>query len=109
MFFKKKVFKIIFQAISNRRKQNRFSQIFREVSGAFLRNFKNEQIPTTVETDANAHHTIRGSSDINPRGKELLAYCVSADLDFCNVGNNPTFRTKTRDEVLDLTFVNRCA
>ena len=50
-----------------------------------------------------------GSSDINPRGEDLLAYGVSADLNFCNVGNNPTFRTKTREEVLDLTLVNRCA
>ena len=32
---------------------------------------ENEQIPTIVGTDANAHHTIWGSSDINPRGKDL--------------------------------------
>ena len=70
---------------------------------------ENEQIPTIVGTDANAHHTIWGSPDINPRGENLLAYCASADLNFCNVGNKPTFRTKTREEVLDLTSVNRCA
>ena len=74
----------------------------------FLHNFKNEQIPINLETDANAHHTIWGFSDINPRGEDLLAYCVSVDLNFCNVGNKPTFRTKTREEVLDLTLVNRC-
>ena len=28
-----------------------------------------EQIPTILETDANAHHTIWGSSDINPQGR----------------------------------------
>ena len=27
---------------------------------------ENEQIPIIVGTDANAHQTIRGSSDINP-------------------------------------------
>ena len=70
---------------------------------------ENEQIPTIAGTDANAHHTIWGSSDINPRGEDLLAYCASADLNFCNVGNEPTFRIKTREEVLDLTLVNRCA
>ena len=59
--------------------------------------------PPLVETDANAPHAIWGSSDINPGGEDLLAYCVSADLNFCNVGNNPTFRTKTREEVQDLT------
>ena len=70
---------------------------------------ENEQIPTIVGTDAIAHHTIWRSSDINPRGEDLLAYCASADLNFCNVSNKPTFRTKTREEVLDLILVNRCA
>ena len=105
----KKVFKNFFQSISKRGKQKRSSQIFREVSGIFLYNFKNEQIPTIVGTNAIAHHTIWELSDINPRGEDLLAYFVSADLNFCNVGNKPTFRTKTREEVLDLTLVNRCA
>ena len=40
-----------------------------------------EQIPTILKTDANAHHTIWGSSDINPRGKDLLAYSASAEAD----------------------------
>ena len=62
---------------------------------------ENEQIPTIVGTDTNAHHTIWGSSNINPRGEDLLAYCASADLNFCNVANKPTFTTKTREEVLD--------
>ena len=101
--FQKKVFKNFFQAISKRGKQKRFSKTFREVSDVFLLNLKNEQISTVVETNANAHHAIWGSSDINPRGEDLLAYCVSTDLNFCNVGNNPTSRTKTREEVQDLT------
>ena len=70
---------------------------------------ENEQISTIVGTDANAHHTICGFCDINPREEHLLAYCASADLNFCNVGNKPTFRTKTREEILDLALVNRCA
>ena len=45
-----------------------------------------EQIPTIVGTDANAHRTVWGSFDINPRGEDLLAYCVRADLNFYNVG-----------------------
>ena len=49
-----------------------------------------------VGTDANAHRTTWGSSDINPIGEDLLEYCVSADLNLCIVGNKPTFRTKTR-------------
>ena len=35
---------------------------------------ENEQIFTIVGTDANAHHTIWGSSNINPRGENVLAY-----------------------------------
>ena len=70
---------------------------------------ENEQISTIVGADANAYHTIWGSSDTNPRGEDLLAYCANADLNFCNVCNKPTFRTKMREEVLDLTLVNRCA
>ena len=95
-----------FQVISKRGKQKR-SQIFREVFGVFRHNFKNEQIPTIAGTDENAHRTIWGSSNMNPRGEDLLAYCVSADLNFCNVGNKPIFRTNTREEILDLTLVNR--
>ena len=36
-------------------------------------------------------------------------YCASANLYFCNVGNKPTFRTKKREEMLDLTLTNRNA
>ena len=92
-----------FQANCKRGKQKRSSQNFHDVSGVFLHNLKNEQIPTILGIDTNAHHTIWGSSHTNPRGEDLLAYCVSADLSFCNVGNKPTFRTKTLEEVLDLT------
>ena len=54
-------------------------------------------------------HSIWGSSNVNARGEELLAYCASANLNFCNEGNKPTFRTRKREEVLDLTLVNRNA
>ena len=87
---KKKVFKNFFHAISERGKQKRSSQIFREVSGFFLLNFKNEQTPTMVGTDANAHHSIWGSSNITLEEiiilvyiRKLLAYYISADLNFC--------------------------
>ena len=55
------------------------------------------------------NRSIWGSSNINPLGEDLLAFCVSVDLNFCDIDNKPTFRTKTREEVLDLTLVNRCA
>ena len=39
----------------------------------------------------------------------MLAYCVSADLNFCDVDYKPTFRTKAPEEILDLPLANRCA
>ena len=48
-------------------KKKRSSQVFREVFSVFLPKFENEQIPTIVGADANAHHTSLRSSDINPR------------------------------------------
>ena len=95
-FSKKKDFKNFFLAISKRKKQKTYSQIFRKVCGVFLHNFKNEQISTIVGTAANDHHTIWGSSDINLRKEDPLGDCVCADLNFCNAGNKPTFRIKTR-------------
>ena len=53
----KKVFTNFFQAISKKRKQKRFSEIFRKVSAVFLHNFKNEQIPTVVETRGGVEDT----------------------------------------------------
>ena len=67
-----------------------------------------DKIPTVIGTNANAHHTVWGSSNVNTRGMDLLMYCASANLHICNVGNKPTFRTRKK-EVLDLTLINRNA
>ena len=66
-----------------------------------------DKIPTVIGTDANAHHTVRGSSNVNTRDIDLLMFCASANLHICIVGNKPTFRTSKREEVLDLTLINR--
>ena len=56
------------------------------------------------------HITLYGDpSNVNPGREDLVAYCISAYLNFYNVGNKPRFRSKTREEVLKLTLVNRCA
>lgn len=54
--------------------------------------------------DANAHHTVWGSSDINNRGKYLFDYVCASGLDIINRGNKPTFINAIRQEVLDLTL-----
>ena len=59
-----------------KRKTKKVFKNFPRGSAAFLHNLKNEQIPTIVGTDANAHRTIWGSSDINPRGSaSVLCEC----------------------------------
>ena len=68
-----------------------------------------DKIPLVIGTDANAHRTVWGSTNVNSRELELLMYCASANLYFCNVGNKPTCKSKIREEVLDLTLTNRNA
>ncbi len=53
--------------------------------------------------DANAHHTVRGSSDVNSRGKDLCKYLIAQELLVLNKGKAPTFVTRVRQEILDLT------
>lgn len=56
--------------------------------------------------DANAHHTLWGSSDCNKRGDDLMEYIIYFNLYILNRGNEPTFITKNRREVIDLTLCN---
>ena len=41
--------------------------------------------------DANTHHTLWGSMDINPRGESLMEYMVSTKLNILNKSKEPTF------------------
>ena len=56
--------------------------------------------------DVNAHHTIWGSTDINKRGQLLFNYLLQTNLHICNIGQEPTFITKNRREVLNVTFIS---
>lgn len=72
-----------------------------------------EQIKKVVEErkydlligcDANAHHTFWGSTDTNCRGESILDFLSGTNLNICNRGTAPTFITRNRKEVLDLTL-----
>lgn len=63
--------------------------------------------PLILGCDANSHHTLWGSTDINKYGTELVEFLVTTDLEILNQGNTPTFVTKTRNEVLDVSFASR--
>lgn len=68
---------------------------------------KKEKIELVIGSDANAHHTIWGSTDISPRGKSLSEYLSSTSLIILNKGNTPTFVNKVRKEVIDITLATQ--
>lgn len=65
---------------------------------------KIKQVPLIVGTDANAHHKIWGSSNINSRGEELVQYLLTTDLMVQNRGDKPTFVNSAREECIDVTL-----
>lgn len=65
---------------------------------------KVNKIPLLSSIDANAHHHSWGSTNINDRGKNLFEFILSSELMISNTGCKPTFVTKNRSEVLDVTL-----
>ena len=57
--------------------------------------------------DANAHHYQWGSRDVNKRGELVFNFITDYDLHICNREIEPTFRTKDRESVIDITLANR--
>ena len=57
--------------------------------------------------DINAHHSIWGSSDVNLRGESYFEFILASNLAICNKGCSPTFSTKNREEVLDVTLTSQ--
>jgi ribonuclease HI len=64
-------------------------------------------LPLLVGMDANAHHVNWGSTNCNPRGIALLEYIAGENLVIANRGNAPTFVTRARQEVLDITVTSQ--
>ena len=63
-------------------------------------------LPLVLGCDANAHHTLWGSTNINDRGEVLLDYLARTNMHVINRGHRPTFVVKNRKEVLDVTLVS---
>lgn len=57
--------------------------------------------------DANAHHTIWVSININNRDRNLLEFLVATNLEILNRSNEPTFCIAVKREVLDLIICYR--
>lgn len=66
-----------------------------------------ERIALLLGCDANAHHTVWGSTNINARGESLFNYLLGTNLIVCNRGREPTFINVNRREVLDLTLITQ--
>lgn len=62
---------------------------------------------TLIGCDANSHHTFWGSTDTNSRGESLLDFIIENNLAILNKGSEPTFETRNRKEVLDITLCTR--
>src|ERR1700712_8006 len=67
---------------------------------------KLKKLQLIIGADANSHHEVWGSTNTNPRGESLLNYLAAAELEILNIGNKPTFVTKGRREVLDITMAS---
>jgi hypothetical protein len=57
-----------------------------------------------MECDVNVHHTLWGSTSMNPRGECLMEFLVSSNLNILDHGNGPTFVVCNMKEVIDLTL-----
>lgn len=62
--------------------------------------------PLILGCDANSHHTLWGSTNVNKYGVELTEYLANTDLEILNRGNEHTFVTEARSEVLEVTFAS---
>ncbi len=65
------------------------------------------QIPIIIGCDANAHHTVWGCQDINIRGRTLLEYLMTTDLEIINQGHSPTYVGMGHQSIIDLTLASQ--
>ena len=68
-----------------------------------IRECEQKKLDLVLGCDANSHHLVWGSTDCNARGNQLLEYLAGTNLEILNRRGKPTFRTKSREKVLDLT------
>lgn len=78
-------------------------------TGSFINYSNQNNMKFIIGCDANAHHTVWGSTDVNNRGELLLNFIQTNNLFINNIGNEPTFVTTNRAEVLDITLSNSYA
>jgi hypothetical protein len=63
-----------------------------------------ENLYLAVGCDSNAHHSAWGSTNCNSRGEALTEFRNTTSLEILNRGNEPTFCSGGRLEVIDITL-----
>jgi len=69
-----------------------------------VRYCEKENLYLVVGCESNAHHSVWGSTNRNSRGETLLEFLNTTNLEFLNRGNEPTFCSGGRSEVIDITL-----
>jgi len=69
-----------------------------------VRYCENENLYLIVGCNSNAHYTAWGSTNCNVRGEALTEFLNSSNLETLNWGNESTFRSGSRQEVIDITL-----
>ena len=73
-----------------------------------MENLVAHSVAGNVGTFIGVDATTWGRPDTNMRGEELLVYLASNDLSILNRGAEPSFGSRNRREVLDLTLCSNC-
>ena len=69
-----------------------------------VRYCENENLYLVVGCDSNAHHSAWGSTNCNSRGEAQVGFLNSSNLEILNQGNEPTFCSGCRFQVIDITL-----
>ena len=71
-----------------------------------MRYCENENLYLVVRRDSSAHHSVWGSTNCNRRGEALVAFLNSTSLEILNRGNEPTFCSGGRLEVIVIKLLS---
>ena len=69
-----------------------------------VRYCETENLYLVIGCNSNAHHTAWGSTNCNDRGEALVEFLNSSNLEILNQGNESTFCSGYRQEVIDITL-----
>jgi hypothetical protein len=69
-----------------------------------VRYCESKNLQLVIGCDSNVHHIVRGSTHCNDSGKALVEFLNSSNLEILNQGNEPTFCSGCRLQVIDITL-----